>query len=71
MSSKGQISIPVSVREALGLKQHTKLRFSVDEKKRIIIEKQPDIVDLAGTMGPVDVDVLTAREFFSKNYERS
>ena len=50
LSSKGQLTLPVSVRNALGLERGDRLEVSVDESRRSI------------TISPViDIDELSAR----------
>ncbi len=34
-------------------------------------KKMPDIIDIAGTLGPTDINVLTAREMMDTHYERT
>lgn len=49
MSSKGQVTIPKSVRNALGLHEGDELIFRV-ERSRALLAKTPDFLDLAGTV---------------------
>ncbi len=49
MTSKGQVTIPKSVREALGLHEGDELLFRV-ERSRALLAKTPDFLDLAGTV---------------------
>lgn len=48
VSSKGQITIPRAVREALGLKEGDAVLFKVDGQ-RAVIARTPDLMELAGT----------------------
>lgn len=49
LTSKGQITIPRSVRESLGLQQGDELHFRV-ERGRALIAKSPDFLELAGSI---------------------
>jgi antitoxin PrlF len=49
MTSKGQVTIPQSVREALALHEGDELLFRV-ERSRALIAKTPDFLELAGTV---------------------
>lgn len=48
VSSKGQITIPKAVREALGLNEGDAVLFKVDGQ-RAVIARTPDLMELAGT----------------------
>jgi antitoxin PrlF len=49
ITSKGQVTIPKSVRDALGLREGDELLFRV-ERSRAVIAKTPDFLDLAGSV---------------------
>ena len=49
MSSKGQITVPKVVRDALGVAEGDSLVFHVDGE-RAIMARTPDLLDLAGTV---------------------
>ena len=49
MTSKGQVTIPASVREALDLHEGDELVFRV-ERSRALIAKTPDFLSLAGSV---------------------
>lgn len=49
VSSKGQITIPRSVREALAIEEGDELIFRV-EGHRAIIARSADLIDLAGSV---------------------
>ncbi len=49
LTSKGQVTIPRSVREALGLTTGDEVLFRVDEA-RAVMAKTEDFLDLAGTV---------------------
>jgi AbrB family looped-hinge helix DNA binding protein len=51
VTSKGQITLPKSVRDALGLKAGDRVLFRVHED-RAVLAKVPDFLDLAGSMPP-------------------
>ena len=49
VTSKGQVTIPKSVRDALALHEGDELLFRV-ERSRALLAKTPDFLDLAGTV---------------------
>lgn len=49
ITSKGQVTIPKSVRDALGLRNGDELLFRV-ERSRAVVAKTPDLLDLAGSV---------------------
>lgn len=49
MTSKGQVTLPKSVREALGLKQGDRVLFRVLDG-RAVLAKVEDFLDLAGSV---------------------
>jgi AbrB family looped-hinge helix DNA binding protein len=49
LSSKGQVTIPRAVREALGLGEGDHLVFRV-EGQRAVLARTPDLLDLAGAV---------------------
>ncbi len=49
LTSKGQVTIPKSVREALELQDGDELLFRV-EPQRALVAKTPDFLDLAGAV---------------------
>jgi len=49
ITSKGQVTIPKSVRDALGLQEGDELLFRV-ERSRAVVAKTPDFLHLAGSV---------------------
>jgi antitoxin PrlF len=49
VTSKGQVTIPKSVREALDLHEGDELLFRV-ERSRAVLAKTPDFLDLGGAV---------------------
>ncbi|GAC1596807.1 MAG: hypothetical protein NVS3B21_20910 [Acidimicrobiales bacterium] len=49
MTSKGQVTVPKAVREALGLEEGDELVFRV-EGKRAVLARTPDFLDLAASV---------------------
>lgn len=49
MTSKGQVTVPKAVREALGLKAGDAVLFRV-EGDRAVLARTPNLLDLAGTV---------------------
>lgn len=50
ISSKGQITIPKSVREALRLSEGDQVVFRLIEGERAILARTPDLLELAGSV---------------------
>ncbi len=49
LTSKGQVTVPKAVRDALGLKEGDEVIFRV-EGNRAVLAKTPDFLTLAGTV---------------------
>jgi len=49
VTSKGQVTVPKAVRDALGIKEGDEVVFRV-EGKRAVLARTPDFLDLAGTI---------------------
>jgi AbrB family looped-hinge helix DNA binding protein len=49
VTSKGQVTIPASVREALGLREGDEVVFRV-EQTRALMAKTPDFLSVAGSV---------------------
>lgn len=49
LSSKGQLTIPKAVREALGLAEGDQVVFRI-EGRRALLARTPKLLDLAGTV---------------------
>lgn len=49
VTSKGQVTVPKAVREALGIKEGDEIVFRV-EGKRAVLARTPDFLELAGTI---------------------
>ncbi len=49
LTSKGQVTIPKMVRDALGLHEGDEIVFRV-ERKRAIVAKTPSFIELAGSV---------------------
>jgi AbrB family looped-hinge helix DNA binding protein len=63
VTSKGQITIPKPVREALNLSEGDQVVFRVIEGGRAILARTPDLLELAGTVSvPPDVRGLPWEE---------
>ena len=50
ITSKGQITIPKAVREALNLAEGDQVVFRVIEGERAILARTPDLLELAGSV---------------------
>jgi AbrB family looped-hinge helix DNA binding protein len=63
MTSKGQITIPSEVRDALNLQPGTRFYVSARNGQVVAIPKNRKLMDLAGILGrPPSGDVLTIAE---------
>ncbi len=49
MTSKGQVTVPKAVRDALGLDEGDSVAFRV-EGQRAVLARIPDLLDLAGSV---------------------
>ncbi len=49
VTSKGQVTVPKAVRDALGIKEGDEVVFRV-EGNRAVLAKTPNFLDLAGTI---------------------
>ncbi len=49
VTSKGQVTVPKAVRDALGIKEGDEVVFSV-EGNRALLARTPDFLELAGTI---------------------
>jgi len=56
VSSKGQITIPKSVREALRLNEGDQVVFRLIEGERAIVARTPDLLELAASV-PVPAEL--------------
>lgn len=59
LTSKGQVTIPKAVRDALELHEGDEIVFRV-ERTRAIVAKTPDFIDMAGTVAVPDAKRGTA-----------
>ena len=57
VTSKGQVTVPKDVREALGIGQGDTLVFRV-EGQRALVARTPAFLDLAGARGPRPANCL-------------
>lgn len=63
LTSKGQVTIPIDVREALGLRPQDKLNFTVLPDGTVIMRaKKRSILELAGTLEPAEGDSVATEE---------
>jgi antitoxin PrlF len=63
VSSKGRITIPKQVRDALGLGAGDQVVFRLIEGERAILARTPDLLELAGSVSvPPDVRGLSWEE---------
>lgn len=50
VTSKGQITIPRDIREAVGLTPGDRVTFQMDEQYRVVMKKTPEVLSLAGML---------------------
>ena len=55
MTSKGQVTIPIDVRRALGIKNGDRLKAQIQGKKVLIEPVGGGILDLAGKLGSLKI----------------
>lgn len=69
VTQKGQVTIPLDIRNFLGLKPYSRVGFSRINNK-VTLESTPDIMDLAGFIkAPKGVNALKAREYMQTHYK--
>ena len=51
VSSKGQVTLPVECRRALGVRPHDRVAIQLEDDK-IVIRPVPDFMELEGFLGP-------------------
>lgn len=73
ISIKGQITIPMVIRKKMNLQKNAKLLVFLNKKtEEIQLKPIPDFFDLAKNLKVKQKrDVLKAREYMEKHYERS
>lgn len=71
ITKKGQVTIPKSFREKLGLRYFTKIILDLDESEGVIkIRASKDVLDMAGELEIEDKDsILKAREALETSYK--
>ena len=57
LTQKGQVTIPKSVRDTLGLKPHDKVEFVVEGHEARLRKRGPSIRDLVGTLPALETPV--------------
>jgi AbrB family looped-hinge helix DNA binding protein len=70
VTQKGQVTIPVEIRNFLGIKPYSRVKISV-VNKAVKLEPMPDILELAGFIkAPKGMNALKAREYMQTHYKR-
>jgi len=68
MSTKGQVTIPKAVREALGLRDGDAVVFRL-EGQRAVLARTPDLLELAGSVAvPVDKNGVPWEEVLGRTH---
>ncbi len=49
VTSKGQVTVPKAIREALGIQEGDSLLFTIRDKQ-VVLEKTPSFLDLGGSV---------------------
>jgi antitoxin PrlF len=62
LTRKGQVTVPVDVRDTLGLKKGDKVAFVVDKNKKVEFVKKGSVVAQTAGVLKSDVPPLTAEE---------
>ena len=72
ITSKGQVTVPVKIRQAMKLSKNTKLTWGFDSKlKQATLKPAPDILEVVKKFKRKKIDPVKAREYMEKNYERA
>jgi len=70
VTQKGQITIPLNLREALEIKKYSRVYLELEDNHIRVIPSR-DVLDLAGSYQPKQKrNLLKAREAFEKKYSR-
>lgn len=71
VTQKGQVTIPLEIRNFLGLKPYSRVGFS-RMNNRVVLESTPDILDLVGKFKiPKGAPgIMKVREQMETNYSR-
>lgn len=72
LTSKGQITIPKTIRDALHLVKSRKVQLTLSaDKKSAIIEPTEDFFELTKKISvKKNIDLIKARQQFEQSYER-
>lgn len=71
VTQKGQITLPVGIRNVLNIKSYDQVTVTLD-KQRIIVKPVVDVLDMAGSISPnPKTTVLQARKLLEKSYRRA
>jgi antitoxin PrlF len=55
LTSKGQVTIPKSIRDQLRLKPHDKIAFAIEDGHVIMRKAYPSLEDIVGGLPAIDV----------------
>ena len=70
VTQKGQITIPVAMRIALGINPYDRVQVRMGDGV-VEIEPTPDFLSMAGSVKPIKgKSALKAREYMEKHYKR-
>lgn len=75
VTQKGQATIPVSIRQKLGIKTNTKVIFELKNSTEAILKPVPDFLSFQGSLKtdkPFDVEAMDEAigKYLSKEYEK-
>lgn len=75
VTQKGQVTIPLFIRESLGLQPTTKVLF-IKEKDKVYLKPARNFLELAGTIKtkkPFDIEQMTkiAQKYIAKRHAKS
>ena len=62
LTSKGQVTVPKEVRDALGLRPHDKVRISVENGHAVLRKAYPSLRDIVGSLPPLGMPIEEAIE---------
>jgi AbrB family looped-hinge helix DNA binding protein len=69
VTQKGQVTIPIAIRNALGLSPFDKVQVRMREGSAVI-EPVPDLLSMGGSIKPIKgKSALKSREFMENNYK--
>lgn len=73
VTQKGQATIPIAIREKLGIKPNSKVSFEINDRNETVIKPVKDFLSLRGSLTskkPFDIEAMdkAVEEYIAKEY---